>query len=164
MNWNPLFAGLLLLCVQTTPIESTPAAPAHEIVVEVGHFSMEGLWYQDGVSHVHDRVRIRPVYHPDGTVEVELGTTDLGGTDITLTFSHDQAGQTRASATALTHSDVHTEGYPSARQLSGLEGRIVVHSNDWGPGKTLNALFAIRGMDEKSPEFLMGSFSLLMRK
>jgi hypothetical protein len=115
-------------------------------------------------------VRIRPTYHPDGAVDVTVGTTEKVGIDITLSFSHDATGQTRASATALTRSDVHIrsdglmEGHPSARNLSDLQGRIVIYSNDWGPGKTLNALFAIRGMDKMSPEFLVGSFSLPMRK
>jgi len=164
MNWKLLLAGILLLTVQTTPNQSAPVASAPGIVVEVGPVLMNGLWYQGGGQHVHDKVRIRPTYHPDGSVDVTVGTTEMSGTDVTLSFSHDAAGQTRASAAALTRSDVHMEGYPSARHLSDLQGRVLIHSNDWGPGKTLNALFAIRGMDEKSPEFLMGSFSLLMRK
>jgi hypothetical protein len=164
MSWKLLFAGFSLLPVQATPTQSTPATPIPGIIVEVGPLPMNGLWYQDGLTHVHDKVRIRPTYHPDGAVEMTVGTTEISGTDITFYFSHDEKGQTRASATTLSRSDVHMDGYPSARHLSDLEGRIVIESNDWGPGKTLNALFAIRGMEEKSPEFLVGSFSLLMRK
>ncbi|SRR5260221_4726888 len=161
MNWKLLLSGFLLLSVQAT---TTQFPPVSGIVVEVGYFSVEGLWYQDGISHVHDKVRIRPTDHPDGAIDVTVGTTEISGTDITFYFSHDEKGQTRASATAVTRSDVHMDGYPSALHLSDLEGRILIQSNDWGPGKTLNALFAIRGMERKSPEFLVGSFSLLLRK
>jgi hypothetical protein len=161
---KPYLALLVLPFLSSQSASPPKAAPAaaHEIAVEVGQVPMQGLWYQDEIAHVHDKVRITQSTHPNGSVEVTLGTGGEGGTDLTLTFSHDANGATTVSALAVQRRDVQFKGNPSVRHIGGMDGRVIVHSNDWGPGKDITCMFALHGMSGKEPVLLMGSFLIVL--
>jgi len=161
MSWKLLLAGILLLFVQTTPNQSASAAATAGIVVEIGYFPAKGAWFQDSTFHGHDdQVKLLPTYHPDGSIELTIGNAGRTGTDLSFLFSHDGTNQTHVQATALVRSDTSAGGSQRTWHLSELEGHVLVPRNDWGPGRPLDALFTIRGLSGKTPELLMGSFSI----
>jgi hypothetical protein len=159
-----LFLALLILpfTALQTDLGKSPAPTAHEIVVDVGYVPMNGLWFQDEIAHIHDKVKIKQAVRPDGSVEVTLGTGGQSGTDLTLTFVHDGSGATRVSAVAVERTDVHRPGAPNIWHISDIDGRVMIHTNDWGPGKDISCMFALHGMSEKQPVMLMGSFLVVL--
>ena len=158
------FLGSALLVLQEAPKPVSKPAPRGDLVVEVGDFSMNGVWYQDAVNHVHDEVRIRPVFQAEDRLEVTIGTAGEGGTDLIFVFWRDEKGATQASVRGLWRTDIVLEDSPRRRYLADVEGRVLLQTNDWGPGKTINALFAVRGHVDERSQFLLGSFSLLLEK
>jgi hypothetical protein len=163
--------ALALSLFQSEPARETPqktAAPAASpptspIVLEVAPVPMNGVWYQDGRDHVHDsEVKLAQVYRRPGLLRVTLSTGKGGGTDIEFNFSHNDAGSTLVNCSAFHHQDVMTEGSTPEQRLRGLQGRVVVHTDDWGPGKTLICTFAVEGTLEQEKQFLLGSFLVLI--
>lgn len=161
MNWKFALLGMGLLVFQT---EATAPPPGRAgVVVEVGRVPMQGLWYQDGRDHVHDaEVRLRHVYRRPGLLRVNLGTGLEGSTDLEFNFSHDASGATGVGVSAQYRHDSQIEGSPATQRLKDLEGRVILQSNDWGPGKTITCLFVLRGRLEQERQQLLGSFLILI--
>jgi hypothetical protein len=162
MNWKFAMLSAALLVLQNEPAPS--AAPGESrVAIDVGPIPMEGVWYQDNKDHVHDtEVKLRQLYRKNGILMVDVSTGRPGGTDLELIFTHDESGATKVGLTANYRHDFQTEGSPVNQRLRDLEGRVMVHSNDWGPGKTLTCLFALQGRLGTEREFLLGSFLVVI--
>jgi hypothetical protein len=127
---------------------------------------MNGVWLQDAGKHLHDHdVVLDHITRPDGSVEVTLGSgVRSSWSTLTLTFTHDGSGATKVAAITKSRPDVHRDGLLPAREEQALDGRVLVHTNDWGPGKDISCMFALNGMSGKQPMLLMGSFLVMLPK
>lgn len=165
MDWKILGLAACLFASQSTSQTSTSPAPAigPEMVVEVARFNVNGNWYDFYGSHEHDNILLLPTELPDGSVRIKVGPRSEFGTHLEFVFSHDSQGHTHVTAMGLWSSDVHARGYPSSGHVTDLEGRVLIQTDDWGPGKTLNAMFAIHGTARSGASLYLGCFSILRK-
>jgi len=159
VGWRSSFVGLALALVVVPAAPPTPAARG-ELTVEVGHFPWNGTWYQDVYGHEHEKVEVVPKYAENGRVEVTVGLGGLSGTDVTLVFWRDEAKSTHVAATAIHRSDRTGPSGSLVRHLSGVEGRVLLQKDDWGPGRPLDCLFSVRAVMNEQPQLLLGMFNL----
>jgi hypothetical protein len=163
IQWKFALLGLGLALLQSEPAHESPQPKTAGIVLEVGHVPMNGIWYQDARSHAHDSdVKLAQVFRRPGLLRVTLTTGKPDGTDIEFNFSHNDAGATLVNASAFHHKDPEIEESAPEQRLRGLQGRLVVHTDDWGPGKTLQCTFAVQGTLGTERQFLLGSFLVLI--
>ena len=159
MNWRLVWAIPVLTAVQSLPPQSGTRATGLDAVVEVQSFSFEGHWLDVDGRHTHDReTGLRFGRENDGSMWVTLGHDP--GAECTFRFSKDSDGRTHALVSETWSTDQKLKGKPSRGHLTDLESRLQIHTNDWGPGKTLNCRFSVRGKQSDRPTWLLGAFSI----
>jgi len=163
MNWKLSMLGLALLAFQPEPPAAKPAHAEDPVAVESGSVPMQGVWYQDSVGHYHDsEVKLTRTYSKKGVLAVEVATEHPSGTDLVFFFSHDEKSATHVRVTGKFRGDALTPDSQPVKNLSAINGRVMLRSNDWGPGKDFTCVFALRGKAGDAPQFLLGSFLVMI--
>lgn len=163
MNWKLSMLGLGLLAFQTEPPAAKPARAEQPVAVDSGAVPMQGVWYQDSVGHYHDsEVKLTHAYTKKGVLAVEVGTEHQSGTDLVFFFSHEETGGTHVRVTGKFRGDALAPDSRPVRNLTGISGRVMLRSSEWGPGKDFTCAFALRGKAGDETQFLLGSFLVMI--
>jgi len=163
MNWKLSMLGICLLAFQTASPPAKPAPAESPITVEQGAVPMQGIWYQDSVGHFHDsEVKLEHAYTKKGVLAVNIGTQHPSGTDLVLFFSHEADGSTHVRVSGKFRGDAMDPDSRPVTSLSAIAGRVMLRSNDWGPGKDFTCAFALRAKAGDKVQFLLGSFLVMI--